>query len=51
MWEPQFTKPDIPPPDPQKPYVLNELDRRMLRAMRIGQDQPPVITPDEDDGA
>jgi len=53
MWEPKPSKPEIPPPDPQKPYVLNENDKRFLRSYGIKQDQPPAPTPspDEDDCA
>lgn len=52
------------PPNPKVPYELTHNDRRLLRALRIAQDEPPRRdpntlpyqsnprrTPEDDDGA
>ena len=49
MWTPEPSKPQIPPPDPKKPWALNHNDRWFLRGLKIDPENPPYPLDDDED--
>jgi hypothetical protein len=53
MWEPRAPLPEIPAPDPKRPWALTHNDRWFLKGLKIDpeHDRTPYPERDTEDGS